>query len=674
MSLDSGAMPWLHLDAALAVIGGWLVVGAIGVVALRRFRLVSRVLFPLGAALGVALAAIALAAVFSAPEVAVLPLGLPTLPFHFRLDALSAFFLLAIGATSAGVSAFAAGYFRRGEGTPPGLLCLEYHVFLASMALVVLADDAYAFMVMWETMALSSFFLVTANHRIAEIRRAGYIYLLIAHVGAIGILMCFGVLQANTGDYTFANMRAQALSPFWASAAFVLALFGFGAKAGMLPLHVWLPEAHPAAPSPVSALMSGVMIKMAIYGLLRVAFDLLPAPLAWWGGVLLAFGLATALYGVVFAAVQTDMKRLLAYSSIENIGLLLAGMGLAVVFSAYAMKALAALALTACLYHVASHALFKSLLFLSTGSVLHATGERNLGKLGGLIRSMPHVAWLTLVGVLASAGLPPLSGFVSEWLLLQSFLFTPGLPDPVLNMLIPVVAALIALVAALAGYTMVKFFGVVFLGQPREDKLARAHDAGRWERAGMLWLVAGCVALGLLPNQFIQVIDAVTRQLVGVGLADTVAAGGWLLAPASVERASYGPVFFLLGVAASCALAWLLVRRLYHGRLRRAPPWACGYPWQSARMQDSAEGFGQPIRQIFEPFFRMRRELPSPFDAAPRYRVTVEDHLWHWLYLPIGAATTQASRLVGLLQQGRIAVYLLFSFVTLIVMLLLVMR
>jgi formate hydrogenlyase subunit 3/multisubunit Na+/H+ antiporter MnhD subunit len=233
MSTDPAS--WVLLDAVLAVVLGWLVVGAIGVVALRRFRLVSRVLFPLGGALGAALACIALAAVLSGPEVAVLPIGLPSLPFHLRLDALAAFFLLVLGAASAGVSVFAAGYFRRGEGTPPGLLCLEYHVFLASMALVVLADDAYAFMVMWETMALSSFFLVTANHRIAEIRRAGYIYLLIAHIGAIGILMCFGVLQANTGDYTFANMRAQSLSPFWASAAFVLALFGFGAKAGMLP-------------------------------------------------------------------------------------------------------------------------------------------------------------------------------------------------------------------------------------------------------------------------------------------------------------------------------------------------------------------------------------------------------------------------------------------------------
>jgi len=231
---------------------------------------------------------------------------------------------------------------------------------------------------------------------------------------------------------------------------------------------------------------------------------------------------------------------------------------------------------------------------------------------------------------------------------------------------------MIALVAALAGYTMVKFFGVIFLGQPREEKLAHAHDAGRWERAGMLWLVAGCVALGLLPVQFIQLIDPVTQQLVRAGLGQTVAASGWLLAPTGVERASYGPAIFLLGVAASFALAWLLVRRLYHGRLRRAPPWACGFPWSNARMQDTAEGFGQPIRQIFEPFFRMQRELPSPFDTRPRYRVTFEDHFWHWLYLPIAAVVARAARWVGLLQQGRIAVYLLFSFLTLIAMLLVV--
>jgi hydrogenase-4 component B len=645
-----------------------------GVFALRRLDVVSHVLFPLGGLLGLALFALALAALMGSPEVAVLPIGLPSLPFHLRLDSLSAYFVMVIGAASAGISAFAAGYFRKGEGTPPGLLCLAYHVFLASMVGVVLADDAYSFMVLWETMALSSFFLVTTNHRIPEVRSAGYLYITMARIGAIAVLLCFGVLQANTGDYTFANMRAQSLGPFWASIGFLLAVFGFGAKAGVLPLHVWLPEAHPAAPSPVSALMSGVMLNTAIYGILRVSLDLLHLRLWWWGGLLLAIGLATALFGVVFASVQTDMKRLLAYSSIENMGLLFVGMGLTLIFAGYDMLPMAALALTATLYHVASHACFKSLLFLGTGSVLHATSERSLGKLGGLIRTMPWVGWLTLLGVLASAGLPPLGGFVSEWLLLQSFLFAPGLPVPLLTMLIPVVAALIALVAALAGYTMVKFFGVIFLGQPREDKLSHAHDAGLWERTGMVWLALGCVALGLLPTQFIQLIDPVTQQLVRAGLGSRVARSHWLLAPNSMEQASYGPVIFLLGILGCFALAFLMVRWLYHGRIRRGPPWACGFPWGTARMQDTAEGFGQPIRQIFEPFFVMRRELPTPFDDKPQYRVVVEDHFWRWLYVPTIDLANYLARLMSLMQQGRISVYLMYSFLTLVATLLAVMR
>lgn len=665
---------WLHLDWVLVVMVGWLVLSVAGVLALRRLKLVAHLLFPIGGLLGLALFGVALDAMLDTPEVAVLPLGLPGLPFHLRLDSLSAYFLMVIGGASAGISAFAAGYFRKGEGTPPGLMCLEYHVFLASMVGVILADDAYAFMVMWETMALSSFFLVTANHRVPEVRSAGYLYITMARIGAIAILLCFGVLQANTGDYTFANMRAQELGPFWASIGFLLALFGFGAKAGVLPLHVWLPEAHPAAPSPVSALMSGVMLNTAIYGLLRVSYDLLHLRLWWWGGLLLAVGLATALFGVVFASIQTDMKRLLAYSSIENMGLLFVGMGLTLIFSSFDMLPMAALSLTATLYHVASHACFKSLLFLSTGCVLHATSERNLGKLGGLIRGMPWVGWLTLVGVLASAGLPPLGGFVSEWLLLQSFLFAPGLPLPLLTMLIPVVAALIALVSALAGYTMVKFFGVIFLGQPREDKLANAHDAGLWERVGMVWLAIGCVLLGLLPTLFIQIIDPVTQRLVGSGLGTRVAASGWLLAPNSVAQASYGPIIFLLGILGSLALAFGVVRLLYHGRMRRSLPWACGFPWGTARMQDTAEGFGQPIRQIFEPFFVMQRELPTPFDARPRYRVVVEDHFWRWVYVPIMELSAYLARLASLMQQGRISVYLMYSFVTLVVTLLVVMR
>ncbi|MBL8540043.1 MAG: hydrogenase 4 subunit B, partial [Betaproteobacteria bacterium] len=253
----------------------WLALGAAGVAVPRNVRLVAKGIYPAGAIGSLVLAATAFASLGDLPASQVLPLGLPDLPFHVRLDALSACFLTLLGAVGAGVSVFAAGYIRRGEGTPPGLQSLYYHVFLASMALLLLADDAYGFMVAWETMALSSFFLVTSDHRLPEIRRAGFLYLLIAHIGAIAILLCFGVLHGAAHDYTFAAMRAAVPTPPWATVAFLLALFGFGAKAGVLPLHVWLPEAHPAAPSPVSALMSAVMLKTAIYGLLRVTFDLL---------------------------------------------------------------------------------------------------------------------------------------------------------------------------------------------------------------------------------------------------------------------------------------------------------------------------------------------------------------------------------------------------------------
>jgi hydrogenase-4 component B len=666
---------WLAIDWILAGVALWIVLGMVGILRPHSFFIVARVLFPLGAAVGLLLAIAAAVAMFAGAQVAVLPLGLPGLPFHLRLDALSAFFLFLLGSTAAGISVFASGYFRQGEGTPPGLLCLLYHLFLASMAMVMLADDAYVFMVMWELMALSSFFLVTANHLIPEIRRAGYLYLLIAHIGALAILLCFGVLQANTGDYTFDNMRAQPLTHTWGSIAFLLALFGFGAKAGILPLHIWLPEAHPAAPSPVSALMSGVMLKTAIYGLLRICFEVLQTQLWWWGVLALVIGLVTALFGVVFAAVQSDMKRLLAYSSIENIGLLLVGIGLALLFTGYSMSAMAALALTAVLYHALNHAFFKSLLFLGTGAVLHATHERNLGKLGGLLRYMPWVGWLVLTGALAAAGLPPLNGFVSEWLLLQSFLFTLGLPSTFVNNLVPVAAAGVALVAALGGYVMVKFFGVIFLGQPREPGLTRSHDPGAWERVGLVWLAAGCVLLGLLPAQVITLIDPVTRILVGNGIGREVAAHGWVfLAPVAPERASYSPLLFLLLVSGSFALAFVLVRRLYHGRIRRAAPWDCGFPLLNARMQDTAEGFGQPIRQVFEPFFRIERHLPDPFDRAPAYHLVASDHFWHWIYLPIARLVEATSRLIGRLQQGRISTYLLYSFITLLVMLVLVFR
>jgi formate hydrogenlyase subunit 3/multisubunit Na+/H+ antiporter MnhD subunit len=658
------------LDLVLAAILAWVALGALGLVRPANLRFVSGVLFPLGALVGLLLAAGALAAIASEPQTRVLPLGLPDLPFHLRLDALSAFFLFVLGAVGAAVSAYSAGYCRSSEGTPPGLICFQYHAFLAAMAVVVIADDAYLFMVAWESMALASFFLVTTEHRIPEIRRAGFLYLLIAHLGAIAILLCFGVLQGGSGDYTFDGMREQHLLGAWPSIAFFLALVGFGAKAGLLPLHVWLPEAHPAAPSPVSALMSAVMLKTAIYGLLRVTFDLLEVELWWWGVVTLAVGLVTALFGVVFAAVQTDMKRLLAYSSIENIGIIAAGIGLTILFRAYAKPTLAAIALTAVLYHCLNHAFFKSLLFLATGSVLHATRERSLGKLGGLIHRMPWVAWLALVGTLAIAGLPPLNGFVSEWLLLQVFLFTPTLPQSFVNMLVPVATAGLVLAVALAAYVMVKFYGIVFLGRPREAGLARAEDAGTWERIGLAYLAVGCVVLGLFPVNVIGLLDAVNLQLVESRALQPDSGSTWLLlAPVHADRSSYSPLIMLLVIVAVVLLTIQVVHRYYHGRVRRAPPWDCGFPGQTPRMQDTAEGFGQPIRQVFEPFFRMQRHLPSPFDDKPRYSVKVEDPLWYWIYLPVARGAEVLARIVGRIQQGRISVYLTYGFFTLLALL-----
>ncbi len=641
--------------------------------ATKKRSFVAHFLYPMGAAIGMVLCAIGLLSAFGEVQTDIVSLGLPNLQFHLRLDSLAAYFLFVLGIVSTGVSLFSIGYFRKEEETPLGLICLEYHVCLASMAMILIADDAYVFMVAWETMSLSATFLVMANHSDPEVRYAAFLYFLISHIGALALLLGFGLLQADTGNYTFANMREQHLDVLWASTTFFLALFGFGAKAGILPLHIWLPEAHPAAPSPISALMSAFLLKTGVYGFIRITFDLLQIQIWWWGVVALTIGLMTALFGVVLSATQTDMKRLLAYSSIENIGLMFTGIGLTIIFHAYDMNGMAALSLTATLYHVASHAAFKSLLFLGTGAVLHATGERNLGKLGGLMRFMPWTAWAALIGMLAAAGLPPFGGFVSEWLLLQSFLLTPQLPNSILNMLIPIVAGVIVLVGAMAAYVMVKFFGVIFLGQPREQKLHNAHDVNIWERLGFGWFVAACLILGFFPVQMVLVIDCVTTLLVRDGIGATVAQNGsLLLAPVAADRASYMPLAFVGVLLACCLLAYLLVRRLYHGRIRRSIPWACGYPFQTSKMQDTAEGLGQPIRHIFGNFFHITRELPSAFDKKPRYKITVEDPFWGLLYRPVAVITEYISRAVGVLQHGRISVYLVYSLATLMLLLLVV--
>jgi formate hydrogenlyase subunit 3/multisubunit Na+/H+ antiporter MnhD subunit len=650
----------------------WGLIGLAGLLRPKSFGLIGRTLFPLGALCGLALAFEAGTGLAGAVQTLTLPVGLPDLPFHLRLDSLACVFLILLGAASAGISIFCAGYFRHHQRSSLGLLCCQYHLFLASMGFVLLADDAYAFMVAWEVMALSSYFLVTSEHLHPENRQAGFLYLLMAHLGALSILLSFGLMQGGSWQFTFDAMRGAHLTPPWAALAFLLALVGFGGKAGLVPLHVWLPEAHPAAPSPVSALMSGVMLKTAVYGMLRVTFDLLHSPDWWWGLIPLVFGLFSALYGVVFAATQTDMKRLLAYSSIENIGIIFTALGLAIIFRGVGMPILAALALTALLYHSLNHAFMKGLLFLGTGAVLHSTGERNLGRLGGLIHRMPWVAWLTLVGALAMAGLPPLNGFVSEWLLLQAFLFAHEVPHTFINMLLPLGAAVLVLAAALGGYVMVKFFGVIFLGQPREAALVRAHDAGTCERLGLVWLALGCILLGLMPARVVAALRIVVEQLGGVALPPQDAPW-WFLVPLSDRRASYSAPILLAAITGIVVLTIVAARLLYHRRVRRAVPWDCGYGALNARMQDTAEGFGQPIRHIFGTFFALQRELPSPFDSAPRYRVRIDDRIWQHLYLPLASVIQRVTDTFAWLQQGRIASYLLYSFVTLVVLLALVL-
>jgi hydrogenase-4 component B len=667
------------LAGSLLVGAVWLLVAMAGLIPAANAVFARRFAFPLGAAAGVALAALGLQAVWLPPQTLTLPLGLPDLPFHIRIDPLAGFFLMLLGSVSAGISVYSAGYFREEPSGRLTLVCLQYHVFLASMAFVLLADDAYLFMVAWETMALSSYFLVITDHQLPAIRRAGFLYLLIAHLGAIAILLCFGVLHGGRGDYTFDALRAAQLQPVWASVAFLLAFFGFGAKAGMIPLHAWLPEAHPAAPSPVSALMSGIMIKTAIYGMVRVIFDLIGGSggnVRWeWGVTVLVVGAGTTLFGVLYALVQHDLKRLLAYHSVENIGIILLGLGMAMVFTGFGHPAAGALGLIAALYHTLNHAVFKGLLFLGAGSILHSTGMRDLNDMGGLIRGMPRTAFYFLIGALAISALPPLNGFVSEWLTFQAALQATVLEHSVVRSLLPLFAATLALAGALTAMCFVKVYGIAFLGRPREpahrSPLPHAGDAGPMERYGMAWLAAGCFVLGLFPTSFLLMLNRVGVSLTGHGLSeDALLGSGWLwLVPTAMGKASYSPVIFFVVIVAVTLLAFLLVRRFYHGRLRFSDPWDCGYPEQTSRMQDTADAFGQPIRHVFGPIYRTDRRLPGPEDTEPRYSLKVEDRHWYWLYLPVARAAEFVSSKIALLQQGRISIYLLYSFITLIALL-----
>ncbi len=655
--------------AALILAAGLLAIVPVAI-AVGRSPHACFIVYGASLAASAALFLIALASLFASPSTAQLPLGLPWVGAHFRLDALSAFFLAVVNLGGAAASLYAIGY---GEHETAPLRVLPFYpAFLAGMTLVVLADDAFSFLVSWEFMSLTSWALVMAHHRVGDNARAGYVYLIMASAGTAALILTFGLLAGPDGGYSFAQMRA-AHSEF-AAAILMLALVGAGSKAGIVPLHVWLPLAHPAAPSHVSALMSGVMTKVAVYGFVRIAFDLAGEPAWWWSIVVLALGGVTAVMGVLYALMQHDLKRLLAYHTVENIGIIFIGLGLALAFKAHGMAPAAALALTAGLLHVFNHSLFKSLLFFGAGAVLNATGERDMEHLGGLIHRMPQTAFVFLVGCAAISALPPLNGFVSEWLTFQAILLSPQLPSWGLKLIVPAVGALLALSAALAAACFVKAFGVTFLGRPRTPAAGQATETDRFSLAAMGFLAALCLVAGIVPGIFMDALAPAVASLVGQRLPVQTGVQWLSIIPIAEGRSSYNGLLVFLFMVISGTLAASAIYRFASDRLRRAPPWDCGYPDASPATQYTADSFAQPIRRVFGTVvFRAREhvEMPPPGDTRPaRFKVDLRDLVWDTLYAPLAAGVSAAADRLNHLQFLTIRQFLSFVFAALVILLL----
>jgi len=605
------------------------------------------------------------------PVTAWVPLGLPWQGALFRLDALSAIFSFVVGLGGAVASLFALGYGRH-EQSPQRVLPF-YPLFLAGMNLVVLADDAFSFLLSWEFMSLSSWALVMAHHQDRDNSHAGYVYLIMASFGTLALLLAFGLLAAG-GDYTFDAMRASVHAPATSFLVLALVLLGAGSKAGVVPLHAWLPLAHPAAPSHVSALMSGVMTKVAVYGFIRIVFELLGSP-QWWSGflVLLAGG-ATAVMGVLYALMQHDLKRLLAYHTVENIGIIFIGLGLALAFDANGLPAAAALALTAALFHVFNHSVFKSLLFFGAGAVLAATGERDMERQGGLIHRMPKTAFAFLVGCIAISALPPLNGFVSEWLTFQAILQSPELPQWALKIMVPAVGGMLALSAALAAACFVKVYGISFLGRPRSDAARDARETDGFSLAAMFALAALCLAAGILPGFVIDALAPAMQALLGERMP-LQAGVDWLsIVPVAAGRSSYNGWLVFAFIALSASLAVVIIHRFASHARRRAPAWDCGNPDQDPATQYTAGSFAQPIRRVFGTWIfaaREQVEMPPPGGTAPARHVAIlRDLLWDWLYAPVAVAVDFAAERLNVLQFLTIRRYLSLVFLALVTLLL----
>ena len=604
----------------------------------------------------------------------ILPLGLAGLGGHFRIDALSAFFLTVIDLGGVVTSLYALGYGRH-EAAPMRVLPY-YPVFLAAMNLVLMADDAFAFLLSWELMSLASWAIVLAHHRDPANARAGYIYLVMASFGTLALLLAFGVLAGQQGGYAFDAIRAAPPLPLAAALAVLLCLIGAGSKAGLVPLHVWLPLAHPAAPSHVSALLSGVMTKVGIYAFVRIVFDLVGASAPWNGLLVITLGGITAVIGVLYAILQNDLKRLLAYSTVENIGIIFVGLGLALAFRANNMGWAAALALTAALLHVFNHAVFKSLLFFVAGAVLTATGENSMERMGGLIHRMPRTAVACLVGCGAISALPPLNGFVSEWLMFQAILVSPQLPHWGLKLMVPAVGALLALAAALAAGCFIKAFGITFLGRPRSPAAREARETDGFSLAAMFALSALCVVGGVLPGFFIDLLGPLVQALTGDVLPRQAGLAWMSIVPIAESRSSYNGLIILAFLIFSGTTTAIVIHRFATRATRRSAIWDCGFPLAAPQTQYSSSSFAMPIRRVFGgAVFGLHEivDMPGPGEMRTgSFRVRVIDPAWRFGYGPLARYVGTVSLRLNRLQFLTIRSYLTLVFCALILLLLVV--
>jgi hydrogenase-4 component B len=608
-------------------------------------------------------AAASLAALFGGTTLVWLArLALPLGEWRVGIDPLSAFFALCICVVSGLSAVYGMGYLRAYFGkrrVAPAVVF--FNVLFAAMLGVVLARDGVLFLLAWEAMSLSSFFLVTFDNDRDDVRRAGTTYLIASHVGVILLIALFALLGRAAGTFDFAAMKRIGMTAAGlANVAFLLALGGFGTKAGFWPVHIWLPDAHPAAPSHVSAVMSGVMIKMGIYGLLRVLPFLGPPP-AWWGGVFILVGTVSGVVGVLHALAQHDLKRMLAYCSVENVGVIALGIGLGLLGQRYGNPALATLGYAGALLHTLNHGLFKGLLFQGAGSVLHGAGTRHLESLGGLYRRMPATATAFLVGSVAISGLPPLNGFVSEWLIyLGAFRAGATLPATGAVMALVTLPAL-ALIGGLAGACFVKVFGVVFLGEARSDHARHAHEVGLAMRAPMFAAAVACLAIGLWPAGALALVAPAAVNLSGAALP-----------------ADLGPLFNIsllatVLVALITALALLRARLLKARPVTQAATWGCGYPHATARMQYTSTSFADPVLAPFSNALHIRNVGGLPdgiFPTEAHYEKHVGDMAGERVLLPAWRRFLHAAHRLRVIQHGRMQLYLVYILATLVALVL----